>query len=109
MLTDEEVAAIAADPALVAKIVQAARLMTMEGIAEELGISYYRVKILRGRRREGDQDPRASALPPPLPIPGGPVWHPLAITDWGRQTGRLDQEGKPVRARPTGRPARTRS
>lgn len=113
-LDDTAITAIANDPDTVRRILAAADLLTMEGVGDRVGISYYRVKILRGKRikleAEGDGGtmPRSDALPPSLPLPGDPVWHPREIETWGRQTGRLDPEGNPQRARPTGRPRRQR-
>jgi hypothetical protein len=115
-LDDTAIMAIANDPDTVRRILGAVDLLTMEGVGDRVGISYYRVKILRGKRvrleSEGAGDetmPRSDALPPSLPLPGDPVWHPMEIETWGRQTGRLDQEGNPQRARPTGRPRRQRA
>jgi hypothetical protein len=110
---DDTIAAIANDPDTVRRILGAVGLLTMEGVGARVGISYYRIKILRGKRVKLEADgvgpmPRSDALPPALPIPGDPVWHPAEIEIWGRQTGRLDQEGRPQRARPTGRPRRPR-
>jgi len=114
-LDDTAITAIANDPDTVRRVLSAAHLLTMEGVGERVGISYYRVKILRGKRIKLDVDgvgfepiPRSDALPPALPLPGDPVWHPREIETWGRQTGRLDPEGRPQRARPTGRPRRPR-
>lgn len=108
-LDDAAIATIASDPDTVRRILAAARLLTMEGVSELVGISYYRVKILRGKRARieadgGDETPRSDALPPSLPLPGDPVWHPREIETWGRQTGRIGLDGLPQRARPTGRP-----
>lgn len=113
-LGDAEITAIASDPGTVRRILAAAGLLTMEGVGDHVGISYYRVKILRGRRLhlqsdEGETMPRSDALPPSMPLPGDPMWHPEEIRVWGMQTGRLDQDGNPQRARPTGRPRRQRS
>ena len=110
-LDDTAITAIADDPDTVRRIIAAANLLTMKGVGELVGISYYRVKILRGRRMQleeaGDETmPRSDALPPSLPLPGDPMWHPREIRTWGRQTGRLDQDGNPQRALPTGRPRR---
>lgn len=114
-LDDDAIMAIANDPHTVRRILATAGLLAMDGVGERVGISYYRVKILRGRRvrleAEGagnETMPRSDALPPSLPLPGDPVWHPAEIETWGRQTGRLDGEGNPQRARPTGRPRRSR-
>jgi hypothetical protein len=114
-LDDTAITAIANDPDTVRRVLAAAHLLTMEGVGERVGISYYRIKILRGKRvrleTEGagnETMPRSDALPPSLPLPGDPVWHPREIETWGRQTGRLDPEGNPQRARPTGRPRRQR-
>jgi hypothetical protein len=113
MLDDDAITAIAEDPDTVRRILGAAGLLTMEDVGDRVGISYYRVKILRGKRIKLDADgvgfepmPRSDALPPALPLPGDPVWHPVEIETWGRQTGRLDPDGRPQRARPTGRPRR---
>lgn len=114
-LGENDILRIAQDPDAVWEILEAAGLMTMAQVAERLGISYYRVKILRGRRTQLDLDakwsgqtyqPRSDALPPSIPVPGDPLWHPAEIETWGRQTGRLDNRGKPMRALPTGRPRR---
>lgn len=113
-LDDQAILAIADDPDTVRRILVAANLLTMEGIGNLVGISYYRVKILRGNRTRLEAEgarggmPRSDALPPPLPLPGDPIWHPVEIETWGRQTGRLDQNGNPQYARPTGRPRRQR-
>ena len=105
-LSDDAIVAIANDPDVIRRILANAHLLTMEGVGEQVGISYYRVKILRGKRVQiGDETmPRSDALPPSLPLPGDPLWHPREIETWGRQTGRLDQDGNPQRAQPTGRP-----
>jgi hypothetical protein len=109
-LDDAAIATIASDPDTVRRILAAAGLLTMEGVSALVGISYYRVKILRGKRTRiesggGDETmPRSDALPPSLPLPGDPVWHPKEIEVWGRQTGRIGLDGRPQRARPTGRP-----
>lgn len=112
-LDDEAITAIASDPEAVRRILAASNLLTMEGIATLVGVSYYRVKILRKRRLEleleGIDMPRSDALPPALPTPGDPMWHPEEIRIWGRQTGRLDHKGNPKRALPTGRPRRPRA
>lgn len=105
-LSDDAIATIANDPDVIRRILANAHLLTMEGVGKQVGISYYRVKILRGKRVQiGDETmPRSDALPPSLPLPGDPLWHPREIETWGRQTGRLDQDGNPQRAQPTGRP-----
>jgi hypothetical protein len=110
-LDDTAIAEIANDPDIVRRILDSAHLLTMEGVGERIGISYYRVKILRGKRTQLEAErsgfesmPRSDALPPSLPLPGDPVWHLGEIETWGRQTGRLDSGGNPQRARPTGRP-----
>jgi len=115
-LDEADITAIANDPGTVRRILSAAQLLTMEGVGERIGISYYRVKVLRGKRVRleiegaGDETmPRSDALPPSLPLPGDPVWHPREIETWGRQTGRLDHAGNTQRARPTGRPRRKRA
>lgn len=115
-LDDNAIVAIANDPDIVRRILAMAGLLDMDGVGERVGISYYRVKILRGRRMrlevEGGGNeamPRSDALPPSLPAPGDPMWHPAEIETWGRQTGRLDEAGNPQRARPTGRPRRPRA
>lgn len=111
-LDDAAIATIASDPDAVRRILAASGLLTMERVAATVGISYYRVKILRGKRLEleaegaGGSMPRSDALPPALPVPGDPMWHPAEILTWGRQTGRIDQDGRPQRALPTGRPRR---
>lgn len=114
-LDDATITAIANDPDIVRRILAASNLLTMDGIARKVGISYYRVKILRGRRivleaeGTGGDMPRSDALPPSLPVPGDPMWHPREIEVWGQQTGRLDTQGRPRRALPTGRPRRPRT
>lgn len=115
-LSDEDVLAIASDPAAVRRILAAASLYDMGDIARLCDISYYRVKILRGRRLETEradpaysQLPRTDALPPSLPLPGDPVWHETEIRDWATQTGRITPDGVPQRARPTGRPRRPKT
>lgn len=114
-LDDATITAIANDPDIVRAILDRSNLLTMDAIAKMIGISYYRVKILRGRRLElesegaGGDMPRSDALPPSLPVPGDPMWHPREIEVWGQQTGRLDQQGRPKRALPTGRPRRQRT
>lgn len=114
-LDDEAIEAIANDPDTLRRILKAADLLTMEGVGNWVGISYYRVKILRGNRARLEADgvwgslPRSDALPPPLPLPGDPVWHLVEIDTWGKQTGRLDPDGNPQRALPTGRPRRPRA
>lgn len=116
-LDENAIMQIASDPDIVRRILAAVDLLTMEDVGRRIGISYYRVKILRGKRvkieHDGDETtsrlPRSDALPTSLPIPGDPVWHPREIEIWGRQTGRLDQYGNPQRARPTGRPRQQRS
>lgn len=109
-LDDAAIAEIAANPAVVRRIIAAAGLMTMAGVGERMNISYYRVKILRVNRTklgtEGSSLPRSDALPESLPVPGDPLWHPAEIETWGRQTGRLSADGSPRRAQPTGRPRR---
>jgi len=103
---------IAEDPRLVRAILSETRLLTIDGAAAVLGISPYRVKILRGRRVTLDQGttgpylPRADAMPRSLPIPGNPLWTMEEIQTWGKQSGRLDMDGNPQRARPSGRPRR---
>lgn len=114
-LDDAEIKAIADDPDTVRRILAAAKLLTMQQVGERLGISYYRVKILRGKRTRLEDEgfggylPRPDALPQSLPLPGDPVWHPEEINTWGRQTGRLSMDGTPQHARPTGRPKRPRT
>lgn len=115
-LDDDAIAIIANDPSTMRRILAAVNVMSMEAVAERLGISYYRVKILRGKRlkieKSQDRDdamPRSDALPPTMPIPGDPLWHPGDIETWGKQTGRLDENGNPKRAQPTGRPRQKRS
>jgi hypothetical protein len=115
-LDDADIATIAGDPDTVRRILAAANLLTMEGASDLLGISYYRVKILRGRSTKGEAEgtatesmPRSDALPPALPLPGDPVWHRGEIETWGRQTGRIGLDGLPQRARPTGRPRKQRT
>lgn len=114
-LDDAAITAIANDPVTVRKILKAADLLTMEGVGTWVGISYYRIKMLRGKRLKLEADgvggdmPRSDALPPSLPLPGDPVWLLAEIDTWGKQTGRLDQDGNPKRALPTGRPRRPRT
>lgn len=117
-VTNAMITEVAGNPDVLRRVLEAAGLMTMDAVAFRLGISYYRVKMLRAKRLEIDTQafiggqrtmPRSDALPSALPIPGDPLWHPKDIETWGRQTGRLDQDGKPQRVRPTGRPRRPRS
>jgi hypothetical protein len=115
-LDDAAITAIADDPETVRRILAATDLLTMEAVGDRVGISYYRIKILRGKRLRlvaegagGETMPRSDALPPSMPVPGDPVWHRREIEVWGQQTGRLDREGRPQRARPTGRPRRPRA
>lgn len=113
-LDDDAISRIAEDHDVVRRILAAANLVTMDGVGEWVGISYYRVKMLRLKRLELEAEgvagdiPRSDALPPALPLPGDPVWHLNEIDTWGRQTGRIDWKGNPQRARPTGRPRRQR-
>jgi hypothetical protein len=117
-VTDAIITEVAENPDALRRVLEAAGLMTMDAVASRIGISYYRVKMLRSKRTKIDTHgqragqramPRSDALPSALPLPGDPLWHPKDIETWGRQTGRLDPDGNPKRVRPTGRPRRPRS
>jgi len=105
------VRSIADSENLIRAVVGSMQVVSMQDIAEILQISYHRVKILAGRRRDADAGitgmsiPRSDALPSPLPsIPGSPLWLRSEVIRWAQQSGRLTVDGKPCRALPTGRP-----
>lgn len=117
--TMDPIEKILSDPDLVRDLFSRLEVVTMDQIADALKISYHRVKIMRGRREhlersrlaeDGDTQyvPRSDALPPPLPMGGAPLWLRSEIISWAIQTGRMDPDGTPRRATPTGRPRRKR-
>lgn len=109
MIDDETIKRVAADPTAVRRVLSAAGLLTMRDVSRILDISYGRVKTLRLRGTSGGRTgPRSDTIPPALPCPGDPLWHPAEIMVWGRQTGRIDSSGSPMRAVPTGRPRKAK-
>lgn len=88
------------DTSKIRALIESAGIIDMEGAAKILGISYQRVKVLRADGNGNSPD----RFPESLNIPGGPVYLTAEITQWGRQTGRLDVDGLPVKLRTTGRP-----
>ena len=93
----------APSPRAVRDIVERSPLVTLDGVAQALGLTKHRVKILRAQACAENRT--ADALPEPLPLPGvTPVWHLGEIIEWGRRTGRLDPDGTARRLTPPGRP-----
>lgn len=85
-------------------LIEEVDLVTLQGVAEIVGVTYHRAKILRaeGLKLRG---PRPDALPDPVPLPGGsPLFIRRDILDWGRRTGRVHVDGSPRRMRSAGRP-----
>lgn len=101
-MSDEQLAEFAASLTVeqARTVIKGLGIIGMEEVAQLIGISYHRIKVLRGENKPRTPD----RLPEDLPLPSGVAYLRKEILEWGRQTGRLDGYDKPVKLRTTGRP-----
>ncbi len=93
------------------------RLVRLNEIPGLFGVRLVTVKVWRGNaigRQAGEDHAPLNVLPDPAELPAAlarlvrdPVWDRESLFEWGRQTGRLDLDNRPIRLGPPGRP-RTR-
>lgn len=76
----------------------------MPEIARQLKVEQQTVRMWRRNFRKNPEIPHPNRLPPPDGTPQGiPWWWAGTIRRWAMQTGRMDREGNPMRAKPPGR------
>jgi hypothetical protein len=90
------------------------RLVRLPHIPDMFDVALATVKLWRYNHNRfvgTDDAPTHNMLPPPIVLPPElrnivteAVWDVEVLTEWGRQTGRLDQANKPVKLLPPGRP-----
>jgi len=81
----------------------------LKDISRELGVQYQTVKIwrneaLKHRDAQGRYLPHPNRLPAPAWDGPNPWWYAGRVRQWAMQSGRMDEDGAPLRAKPPGRP-----